>query len=49
MAYGLPLSVLQDFAEILQIEFVHIGNNTTIDQLSNQLRWNDLYYKLEGK
>ncbi|NJM26840.1 MAG: L-arabinose isomerase, partial [Bacteroidia bacterium] len=35
---------LSDFAEMAGIEFVHIHKDTTIPQLKNELRWNDLYY-----
>jgi L-arabinose isomerase len=36
---------LEDFAEIAGIEFIHIGRNTTISDIKNELRWNDLYYR----
>jgi L-arabinose isomerase len=35
---------LQDFADIAGIEYVLIGKNTTIPQLRNELRWNEMYY-----
>lgn len=35
---------LQDFADIANIEAVHIGKNTTIPQFRNELRWNEMYY-----
>jgi L-arabinose isomerase len=35
---------LQDFADMAGIEFVLIGKNTTIPQLRNELRWNEMYY-----
>lgn len=35
---------LQDFAEIAGIEYVLIGKQTTIYQLKNELRWNEMYY-----
>jgi L-arabinose isomerase len=37
---------LEDFAEMAGIEYVHIGRNTTIPDIKNELRWNDLYYQL---
>ncbi len=38
---------LEDFAEMAGIEFIHIGKNTTISNIKNELRWNDLYYRLK--
>jgi L-arabinose isomerase len=36
---------MQDFAEMAGIEYVLIGKNSTLYDLKNELRWNDLYYK----
>jgi L-arabinose isomerase len=36
---------LQDFADIANIEVVHIGKNTTLNQFRNELRWNEMYYR----
>lgn len=36
---------LQDFAEMAGIEYVLIGKETTLYQLKNELRWNEIYYK----
>ncbi|WP_183573497.1 L-arabinose isomerase [Mucilaginibacter sp. X5P1] len=36
---------LQDFADIAGIEFVRIGKDTKLDQLRNELRWNEVAYK----
>ncbi|OIR14191.1 L-arabinose isomerase [mine drainage metagenome] len=36
---------LQDFAEMLGIEFVLIGKDTNLYQLKNELRWNEIAYK----
>ncbi len=36
---------LEDFAEMAGIEYVHIGKNTTIRDIKNELRWNELYYR----
>ena len=35
---------LQDFAEIARIEFVLIDNNTSLQQLKNELKWNAAYF-----
>jgi L-arabinose isomerase len=37
---------LENFAEMAGIEFVLIGKNTDIYQFKNELRWNDIYYKI---
>jgi len=36
---------LQDFADIAGLEFIRIGKDTKLDQLRNELRWNEVYYK----
>ena len=36
---------MEDFSEMAGIEYVLIGKNSTIYDLKNQLRWNDLYYR----
>ncbi len=38
---------LQDFAEMANIEMITIGKETTIPNLKNELRWNDMYYQLK--
>lgn len=37
---------MEDFAEMADIEFMLIDNNTRISEFKNQLRWNDMYYLL---
>lgn len=39
---------LEDFAEIADIEFLLIDENTTITDIKKELRWNDVYYLLSG-
>lgn len=46
MCYNLNANVLEQFANMLDIEFVHISDATTIRQLRNELRWNDAAHKL---
>jgi len=36
---------LQDFADIANVEVVHIGKNTILSQFRNELRWNEMYYR----
>ena len=37
---------LDDFAEIADMEFLSIGNETQLSEFKKELRWNDLYYCL---
>jgi len=36
---------LYDFASIAGVEFIRIGKDTRLDQLRNELKWNDRFYK----
>ena len=36
---------LEDFAEMVGIEYVRIGKNTDLYNLKNELRWNEIYYR----
>jgi L-arabinose isomerase len=45
---NLNMECLNDFAAMAGIEFVLIGKNTDIYQFKNELRWNDMYYKLNA-
>jgi L-arabinose isomerase len=40
---------LQNFAEMAGVEFVLIGKNTDIYQFKNELRWNEVYYQVNGQ
>lgn len=44
---NLSTECLEDFASMAGIEFVLIGKNTDIYQFKNELRWNDMYYKMK--
>lgn len=46
MSYALNAGNLRDFAEMLGIEFIHIGEHTDINELKKELFWNDMAYKL---
>jgi len=37
---------LEDFAEMAGIEYVLIGKSTSVPQLKNELRWNEMYYQI---
>ena len=47
ISYGLTDEELRDFAEIMDIEYVHIGRETDIHELRKELVWNDLVWKLK--
>jgi L-arabinose isomerase len=38
---------LEDFAEIAGIEFLLINNDTKLSDFKKEMRWNDVYYRLE--
>ena len=45
-SYSVTAEMLEDFATIAGIEFVRIGDGTTLSQLKQDLRNNDVYYYL---
>ncbi len=45
---AIGLDVIQDFAEIAQIELISIDADTTTLQLRQELRWSQAYYHLAG-
>jgi L-arabinose isomerase len=45
-SYGVTAEVLEDFAGMAGIEFIHIGKDTNLATLRNELRWNDAAYRL---
>jgi L-arabinose isomerase len=47
LSYGLTNEELCDFAEIMDIEYIHIGKDTNINELRKELTWNDLIWKLK--
>lgn len=47
LSYDVDADVLRDWARIMEIEFVHINRNTTVDTLEKELFWNDLVWKLK--
>ena len=46
LSYDVTAEQMRDWARIMEIEFVHIGSDTTVEQLEEQLRINDLIWKL---
>jgi len=48
LSFALNADILRDFAEMTEIEFIHIGEKTDIVELKKELLWNDLAFKLKG-
>ncbi len=42
---NLTSECLEDFAEMAGIEMIKIGSGSTIPQIKNELRWNEIYYQ----
>lgn len=47
MSYALGARHMLDFAQLMDIESVHINKDTDIDRLRRELDWNDIAYKLK--
>jgi L-arabinose isomerase len=47
LSYQLDAEYLRDFCEMLGIEFIHINKDTTIAQLSKELVWNDVVWRMK--
>lgn len=48
LSYGLTDDEMRDFAEIMGIEYIHIGKDTNINELRQKLKWNDIIWKLKN-
>ena len=46
LSYDVDAEMMRDWARIMDIEFVHIGKDTTVEALEQQLMVNDLVWKL---
>jgi len=46
-SYALTPEHLRDFAEIAGIDYLVIDENTQLEEFKKELRWNDLYYRLD--
>lgn len=42
---NLTAEMIQDFADMADIEYLRIGKDTTIESFRNELRWNEVAYK----
>ena len=45
-SYSVTAEHLQDFADMVGIEFLLIDENTKLEDFKKELRWNDLYYHM---
>ena len=48
MTYTLTAEHMRDFAEMVGIEFVHIHEGSTVNELKDKLNMNDLIWQLKG-
>ena len=46
LSYDVTAEMMKDFANMLGIEYVHIGKDTTVEALEDKLLVNDLIWKL---
>jgi L-arabinose isomerase len=42
---NLSAGILEDFAEMLDVEYLLIGKKTEMPSFKNELRWNEVYYR----
>ncbi len=47
LSYCLDAEIMRDWAEIMNIEFVHIGEETSINDFRRELAYNDVIWKLK--
>ncbi|MGA9191045.1 MAG: L-arabinose isomerase [Anaerolineales bacterium] len=47
-SYSVRPEHLRDFAEMAEMEFLLIDQDTKLEDFKNELRWNDLYYQWGG-
>jgi len=45
-SYSVTAEHLSDFADMADLEFLLIDENTKLEEFKKELRWNDLYYQL---
>ncbi len=45
---ALSFDTLADFAQLANVELLHIDADTTMRQFANEVRWNQAYYRLAG-
>ena len=47
LSYDVTADMMRDWARMMDIEFVHIGKDTTVEALEQELFWNDLAWRLK--
>ena len=47
ISFALTAEHMRDWAQMMDIEFVHIGEKTDLNELSKELMWNDIAFKLK--
>ena len=47
LSYDVTAEQMKDWCTMMDIEFVHIGKDTTVESLERELFWNDLAWKLK--
>ncbi len=47
ISYSLDADIMRDWAEIMNIEFVHIGEETKINDFRRELAYNDVIWKMK--
>ena len=47
LSYDVTAEMMHDWANMMGIEYVHIGKDTTVESLEKELFWNDIAYKLK--
>jgi L-arabinose isomerase len=47
-SFSVTAEHLRDFADMAALEFLLIDENTKLEEFKKELRWNDLYYQLNG-
>ena len=48
LSYDVTAEMMKDWARMMDIEFVHIGADTTVESLEKELFYNDIAWKLKG-
>ncbi len=46
LSYDVTAAMMKDWANMMGVEFVHIGKDTTVESLEKELFWNDIAWKL---
>lgn len=47
LSYDVTAEMMHDWANMMGMEYIHIGKDTTVEALEKELFWNDIAYKLK--